>query len=123
MPVELRVAEIFIPINALFPIPVKIIFPVDLDNVSTILIKLSSITFDRFLIDSDSKAKVSNAIFFISDELAKMIFCLLHYVRMKNRVQKNSICSIPKSSKVGIISNQNNFTFSTPNHFKRNRIF
>ena len=86
MPVELRVAEIFIPIIALFPIPVKIIFPVDLNSVSTILIKLSSITFDRFLIESDSKAKVSNAIFFISDELAKMIFCLLHYVRMKNRV-------------------------------------
>ena len=123
MPVELSVAEIFIPINALFPIPVKIIFPVDLDNFSTIFIKLSSTTFDRFLIDSDSKAKVSNAIFFISDELAKMVFFLLHYVRMKNRVQKNPICSIPKSSKVGIISNQNNFTLSTPKKFKRNRIF
>ena len=72
VPVELRVAEVFIQIIALFPIPVRIIFPSDLYKVSTIFTKLSSITFERFFIESDSKAKVSNAMFFISVGLAKI---------------------------------------------------
>ena len=59
---------------ALFPIPVRTIFPVDLNKVSTILTKLSSIAFERFFMALDSKAKVSNAIFFISVELVKMSF-------------------------------------------------
>ena len=42
---------------ALFPIPVRTIFPVDLNKVSTILTKLSSIAFERFFMALDSKAK------------------------------------------------------------------
>ena len=59
---------------ALFPIPVRTIFPVDLNKVLTNLTILSSIAFERFFMELDSKAKVSYAIFFISVELVKMSF-------------------------------------------------
>ena len=50
-PVEFNVATIFIPIIALFPIPVTIIRPlIELKN-STQFLKSSSMYLDKFLIE------------------------------------------------------------------------
>ena len=64
-PVELRVAEIFIPIIALLPIPVITILPLQTFNVFIISQKFESIAFERLEIDFDSRVSVSRAIFFI----------------------------------------------------------
>ena len=71
-PVEFSVAEIFIPIIALLPIPVSTILPLQAFNVFIISQKFESITFERSEIDFDSKLSVSKAIFFIICWLAKM---------------------------------------------------
>ena len=58
-------AEIFIPIIALLPIPVITILPMHAFNVFIILQKFESIAFERLEIDFDSMLSVSRAIFFI----------------------------------------------------------
>ena len=65
-PVEFKVAEIFIPIIALFPIPVITILPLQDFNIFIISQKLESIALERLEIDFDSKVRVSNAIFLLS---------------------------------------------------------
>ena len=64
-PVEFSVAEIFIAIIALLPIPVRTILPLQTFNLFIISQKFASITLERFEIDFDSRLSVSRAIFFI----------------------------------------------------------
>ena len=53
-PVEFKVAEIFIPMIALLPIPVRTILPLHSLSVSIISQKLESIMLERSKIDLDS---------------------------------------------------------------------
>ena len=76
-PVEFNVAEIFIPIIALLPIPVIIILPLIFPKKSIILSKFLSNDFSSLLIESIWLSKISFEIFFKSNLFKTLLIFLI----------------------------------------------